>query len=140
MAFKLEREKTTTTPYILIDDENGYMKFEGRCYLEDIVSFFAEINEWLKKYLSSGSVKLTFDCAMEYFNSSTTKLLYNMLRVMDKAAGNGADVTVNWIAAEGDDMIIECGEDFGEEMEHLAFNIITGYPPRATIRHRDIKL
>ena len=138
MAFKLERERTKTSPYVLIDEEKKYMKFEGKSYLEDIFTFFKEINEWLENYFRSGSAgssatgsaggssaELTFDCEMEYFNSSTTKMIFNMLRTMDKAAGNGANVTVNWITAEDDEMIIECGEEFAEDMEHLTFNMVT---------------
>jgi len=125
MAYKLERTRTNTTPHILIDEEKGYMRFEGESYLEDIIGFFKEINEWLEKYLSSDFTELTFDCAMEYFNSSTTKQIYNMLRIMD-ASAIGKKVVVNWIANdENDDMIIECGEDFQEEVENLEFNIVT---------------
>ena len=123
MSFKLERAKTKTTPYILIDEEKGYMRFEGESYLEDIVSFFKEINDWLKGYLASDFAEFTFDCALEYFNSSTTKQIYNMLRLMDEAAP-GKKVTVNWIVAhEDDDMLIESGEDYRDEMENLDFNI-----------------
>ena len=124
MSFKLERAKTKTTPYILIDEEKGYMRFEGESYLEDIVSFFKEINEWLKEYMVSDFAVFTFDCALEYFNSSTTKQIYNMLRLMDGAAA-GKKVTVNWIVAnEDDDMLIESGEDYRDDMENLEFNII----------------
>lgn len=124
MAYKLEREKTNNTPYILIDEEKGYMRIEGECYLEDILNFFKEISDWLEVYLSSADTALTFDCALEYFNSSTTKLLYNMLLAMDEAVARGKKVVVNWIAAEGDEMVIECGEDFREEVENLEFNMI----------------
>jgi len=124
MNFKLEREKTTTTPYVLIDEENKYMKFEGKSYLEEIVEFFQEISEWLEKYLAQENAGLTFDCAMRYFNSSTTKIIYNMLRVMDKAAGRGAEITVNWIVSEANESMVECGEDFEEEMENLTFNLV----------------
>ena len=123
MAYRLEREKTKTTPYILIDEEKGYMRFEGESYLENIVGFYKEINEWLEKYLSSDFTKLTFDCAMDYFNSSTAKLLYNILRLLDKHA-HGKKVVVNWIVAVADDMMIECGEDYQAEMENLEFNLV----------------
>ena len=124
MAYILERQKTKTSPYILIDEEKGYMRFEGESYLEDVIDFFKEINEWLEKYLTSDFTELTFDCAMEYFNSSTTKLLYNILRLMDTHAV-GKKVIVNWIVAdEDDDMLIECGEDYKEEMENLEFNLV----------------
>jgi len=124
MAYKLEREKSKTTPYILIDEEKGYMRFEGESYLEDIVGFFSEINTWLENYLASDFTELTFDSALEYFNSSTTKQVYNMLRLMDTHA-EGKKVVVNWIVADEDDeMLIECGEDYQEEMENLEFNLV----------------
>jgi len=123
MSFKLERERTKTTPYVLIDEEKKYMRFEGESYLEDIVGFFKEINAWLREYLTSDFTAFTFDCAMEYFNSSTTKQIYNILRLMD-ANAPGKKVTVNWIVDdEEDEMLIECGEDYKEDMEHLTFNI-----------------
>jgi len=123
MPYKLERKKTKTTPYVLIDEEKNYMKLEGEAYLEDIVAFFKEINDWLKDYFTSDFSEFTFDCAMEYFNSSTTKQLYNMLRLMDKHA-IGKNVVVNWLISDEDDhMLIEWGKDFQEEMENLQFII-----------------
>jgi len=47
-----------------------------------------------------------------------------MLRAMDEAAGAKKKVVVNWIADKGDDIIVECGEDFQEEMENLEFNLV----------------
>jgi len=124
MPFKMEREKTKTTPYVLIDEEKGYMYFEGESYLEDIIGFFKEINEWLREYTSSDFSEFTFDCELKYFNSSTNKQIYNILRLID-ASAPGRTVTVNWIVTdEDDDMIIEAGEDYKEDMENLAFNII----------------
>jgi len=123
MPFKLEREKTKTTPYVLIDEEKGYMYFEGESYLEDIVGFFKDINDWLKEYLASDFSEFTFDCELKYFNSSTTKQIYNILRLMDVNAP-GKKVIVNWIVADEDDyMIIECGEDYRDDMENLKFKI-----------------
>jgi hypothetical protein len=123
VAFKLEKNKTKTAPHILIDEEKGYMRIEGESFLEDIRSFFRDVDEWLAGYLSSGNGDLTFDCAMGYFNSSTTKVLYSMLRRMDKYAVAGRKITVNWIAEARDDIVIECGEDFKKEMENLEFNL-----------------
>ena len=124
MAYKLERERTKTTPYILIDEEKGYMRFEGESYLEDVLEFFKEVDDWLERYLASDFTILTFDCAMEYFNSSTTKLLYNLLRAMDSHCTADKKVIVNWIVSEDDDILVECGEDFKEEMENLEFNLV----------------
>ena len=123
MSYKLERARTKTTPYVLIDEDIGYMRFEGESYLEDIIGFFKDINQWLKSYLTSDFNEFTFDCELQYFNSSTTKQLYNILRLMD-ANAPGKKIVVNWIVDnKDDDMLIECGEDYREDMEHLEFNI-----------------
>lgn len=124
MAFMLEKQKTGSTPYILVDEEEGYMKFEGECYHENVIDFFRDINTWLDDYLKNNFDGLTFDCELQYFNSSTAKLLLNMLLEMDDHAGDGKKVVVNWITTEDNDIIIEYGEDFQEEFSNLEFNMI----------------
>ena len=124
MAFRLEKTKTTSTPYVLVEEEKGYMKMEGRCFHENIVTYFREINDWLDKYLKTDFVKFTFDNEINYFNSSTTKLIYNMLLKMNEYSTDKNKVVVNWITTENNDIMIECGEDFQEEMGNLEFNII----------------
>ena len=124
MAYSLERQKTISTPYVYIDEKTGYMKLEGRCFHEKVIEFFKDVDDWLNDYLNSDFVLFTFDCVLEYINSSTTKILYNMLLKMDKHAVNNNKVVVNWITTGGNEIMVECGEDFKEEMENLEFNII----------------
>jgi len=124
MGFKLEREQTDLTPYVLIDEENGYIKFEGESYHENIFEFFKEIRDWLSEYLKTAFAKLTFDCELKYFNSSTVKVLLGMLMEMDDC-DNCDSITVNWITTKNNKIIIECGEDFEEDVENITFNLIT---------------
>lgn len=123
MAFKLEKQKTGSTPYVLIDEDACYIKMEGESFSENIINFFRDISVWLDKYLSGSFEKLTFDCELKYFNSSTAKLIFNMMLDMDEAAV-GKDIVVNWIITEDDEINIECGEDFKAEMENLTFNVV----------------
>jgi hypothetical protein len=124
MAYRLEKERTTSTPYILIDEEKGYMKFEGRSFHENVVEFFSDVNNWLDVYLEKDFGAFTFDFEMNYFNSSTSKLLHNMLTKMDRHASDTKKVIVNWITTEDNDIIIECGEDFQDDFSRLEFNLI----------------
>ncbi|MCL2634992.1 MAG: DUF1987 domain-containing protein [Oscillospiraceae bacterium] len=123
MAYKLERQKTDLTPYVLIDEENGYMKFEGESFHENVFEFFKEIREWLNEYLKTDFDSLTFDCELKYFNSSTVKVLLCMLLDMD-GSDNCENITVNWITTKNNSIIIECGEDFEEDVENIKFNLI----------------
>ena len=124
MSFKLEREKTDLTPYVLIDEERGYMKLEGESYHENVFAFFNEINDWLFDYLKTDLSSFVFDCELKYFNSSTVKLLLNILLEMDRSPG-AENITVNWITTKNNKIIIECGEDFQEDLSRLTFNMIT---------------
>jgi len=124
MSFRLEKQPTVSTPYVLVDETNNYMKLEGQCFHEMVTELFADVNESLDRCLASGGSVFTFDCMFNYFNSSTAKLLFNMLMKMDRQAANGKKVIVNWITAEDNDIMIECGEDFQEELENLEFNLI----------------
>jgi len=124
MAFRLEREKATSTPYVFIDEEKNYMKLEGRCFHENVAGFFKDVNDWLDSYLASDFGTFTFDCAISYFNSSTTKLLLNMLMKMDKYASKEKKIIVNWLTTEDNEIMVECGEDFREDLNNLQFNLI----------------
>jgi len=123
MAFHLEKQKTASTPYILIDEEKGYMKIEGRSFHENILVFFKEINDWLELYLVSDFDTFTIDCELNYFNSSTAKLLLNIILKLDEHATNHK-IILNWITSETNEIVLECGEDFKEEVSNLEFNIV----------------
>jgi len=118
--YKLELEKTELTPHVLIDEEKGYMRFEGESYHENVIAFFSRISEWLVGFLKKDFDTFTFDCELNYFNSSTVKVLLNMLREMDNSQ-NAKKITVNWITVKNNRIIIECGEDFREDLEHINF-------------------
>ena len=123
MSFKLEREKTDLTPYVLIDEEKGYMRFEGESYHENVITFYKEIDEWLNAYLQTDFDAFTFDCELMYFSSSTVKVLLNMLLAMDSSPRHPR-ITVNWITSRRNRVIIECGEDFQEDLENIRFNLV----------------
>ena len=124
MSMMCEIPKTNSTPLVVINEPNGYMKFEGESYSENVIEFYKVVTDWLSRYLKTDFNVFVFDCALEYFNSSTSKLLYNMLTDMDKAAANGKDIVVNWYADKENDIIIESGEDFEEDLTNLVFKMI----------------
>ena len=124
MAYKLELPSTEITPYILVDEEKGYMHFKGDCYSENVIVFFRNVTNWLTDFLQTDFKILTFDCELDYFNSSTSKLLYNILMDLDESASTGKCIVVNWLMNEENEMVLENAENYMEEMENLKFNMI----------------
>jgi hypothetical protein len=128
MAFHLERLSTTSTPYVLADEEKACLRLEGRCFHENVGAFFKEINDWLDTYLTTDFGLFTFDNAITYFNSSTTKLMFNLLLKMDRHATGENKVVVNWITLEENEIMVECYEDFLGEIENVEFNLVIAEP------------
>jgi len=124
MAFFLEKEKTTSTPYILIDEAKGYMKMGGKSFPEKAGEFFSDVSAWLDAYLATDFGKFVFDFQMEYYNSSTLKVMLDMMLKMDKHSVGSNKIVINWISAEDDDIAIESGEDIKEDMVNLEFNLV----------------
>lgn len=121
---KIEVQKTISTPHMIIDEENNYLMLSGESFPENIVNFYAPLTNWLTEYLLTDFPSFLFDCHLVYFNSSTSKLLMNILGAMNDAALEGKTVIVNWHSSKENDVIIECGEEFGEDFDHLQFHII----------------
>lgn len=121
---KIEVAKTISTPHMVIDAENNYLMLAGESFPENIMNFYGPLLSWLESYLATDFSVFTFDCRLVYFNSSTSKLLMNILGAMNSAAARGKNVIVNWHSSKENDVIIECGEEFGEDFGDMQFNII----------------
>lgn len=109
---------------MIIDEENNYLLLSGESFPENIMNFYGTLLTWLDSYLATDFTVFTFDCRLVYFNSSTSKLLMNILGAMNDAAARGKKVIVNWHSSKENDVIIECGEEFGEDFGDMEFNII----------------
>lgn len=121
---KIEVAKTISTPHMVIDAENNYLMLAGESFPENIMNFYGPLLSWLESYLATDFSVFTFDCRLVYFNSSTSKLLMNILGIMNDAAVQGKKVIVNWHSSKENDVIIECGEEFGEDFCDMQFNIL----------------
>lgn len=116
---------TERSPAVDFDFAAGRLSLKGESYPEDASAVYGPIFAALEQFFSEDPARaVTFDFDLNYFNSSSAKALMNMFQLLDKAAGRGFAVTVNWYFAEDDDTMKEFGEDFGEDMRHVAFNLV----------------
>jgi hypothetical protein len=66
---------------------------------------------------------MVVDIGMIYFNSSSAKAIMNLFQLLEEAAEDSIDVTVNWYFDPDDDMMEEMGEDFAADFEAVTFNL-----------------
>lgn len=118
-------EKTCSTPYINFNWDEKSLIILGESFPENAAKFYDPVINWIKEYLNELAEEETIiEFEMIYFNSSTSKIFMTILSLFDEEVENGKNIKINWIASEDNDISIECGEEFKEDLEFVEFNII----------------
>ena len=116
-------EPTRITPYFKLDLASGIMDFKGRSSPCASREFYYPIIERIENAFREGTNTLTANFAFEYFNTSSSKCLFDILRKLARYKTEGANVVVNWYYDEFDDDMKETGEDY-EDILGMDFNYI----------------
>jgi len=118
---KIFIEPTKVTPLINFDPDEGLMELKGRSSPENAVQFYSKLLDNLDKYDSKDSLVANF--AFEYFNTSSSKCLFDVFKRLSKLSDEGKDIVINWYYEEGDDDMMEAGEDYSDLLD-LDFNFM----------------
>ena len=98
---------TEKTPSVALNN-NGILKIEGRSIPEDAAKFFRPLLDWTKDFTAS---EIRVDIKLEYFNTSSSKFILEMLRLLENNPDNN-NILVNWFYEEGDLDVLESGQYF----------------------------
>ena len=104
-------EPSVKTPKISFDDGSGALEIEGRSIPENSTEFYKPVFEWLDAYIDAPSANTEFAFKLEYFNTSSSKCILDVLRKLEKLHINGNKVVVNWFYEEDDEDMKEAGEN-----------------------------
>ncbi len=119
------RDQTKSTPWIHFDPHQNHLQIKGESYPENSAKFYTPMLEWLEAYLNNlSSQKVHVDVELIYFNSSSSKVFMNFFDRLEEAAQNGVQVEINWMYHQDNDTALECGEEFQEDLENVAFNLL----------------
>lgn len=95
------------TPSVALST-NGVLKIEGRSIPEDAAKFFKPLLDWTKDFTAN---EIRVDIKLEYFNTSSSKFILEMLRLLENNPDNN-NILVNWFYEEGDLDVLESGQYF----------------------------
>lgn len=123
---KLIVEATRSSPAIAFDAETRQLRISGESYPENAAAFYAPVFAWLNAFIAGLEPAATVEIDLEilYLNSSSTKIMLNLLDVLEQAAQDGLQIIVNWRYDPDNESMLECGQDFSEELEALTFNLV----------------
>lgn len=122
---KLIIDKTISTPMIHFDAAAGILEINGESYPENVSKFYMPILDWLKEYINSGADGFVMKFNIPFFNSSTSKILLMIFDMLEAEVQKGKHISVRWICEQENEIAIECGEEFKEDLEVLPFEIET---------------
>jgi len=86
-------------------------EISGESFLEETNVFYAPLINWIREYTQTG-LPLTFNCKLTYFNTSSTKSLLDIFKIIKKYDSEGGKVTVNWYYDNEDLDLEEAIQDY----------------------------
>jgi len=119
----LQKEATRYTPSILMDESQGLIEIRGKSYPENSFEFYQPVMEWIENYLKSPQPKTTINMEIIYFNSSSSKLFFDLFDLLEESKDH-TDITINWIYDAENESALEAGEEFIEDFSDLNFQLV----------------
>ncbi len=120
----LRIEGTKQTPEIDFDANTGILKLSGRSIPENTFEFFNPVLNWLDEFSAQAPDKVIAKINLEYFNTSSSKYILEILKRLKTVLKDDKDVLVEWYYEEDDEEMMETGEDY-EDVSGLPFEIIS---------------
>jgi len=112
------------TPELQFKFSQGSFLIKGESYPEDIKKFYGDPIATIAKHfgkVSKGPQLVVVE--LKYFNSSTAKILMDLFMMLEASAASGNRIKIEWRFLESDENMRELGSEFGEDLEHVSFEL-----------------
>ncbi len=105
------------TPYFpgILFDTNGTCELYGESYMEEPYKFYSPLLDWLKDF-GNEKKPLIFNFKLSYFNTSTSRIIIELLEILKVSKSKGGDITINWYYSADDPDMKDEIQDFIEEV------------------------
>lgn len=116
-------EKTQDTPEIILNPAGNQFSFSGNSIPENTKAFYQPVFDWIEKYLENPNTETVVNFKMVYFNTASTKSIFDIMIQFKELAKKGNMLIINWHFAHEDEDMLEAGEGFSK-MLRFPFNFI----------------
>jgi hypothetical protein len=104
-------EATDHTPSVSYDEAQHILDISGKCIPENAVEFFAPISAFVARE-GGRAGQFTIRVKLDYFNTSSSKQLYDVFHQLEILKREGAKVKVIWRFERDDEDLQESGQDY----------------------------
>jgi hypothetical protein len=114
---------TPSSPEVDFRFDTHQLHLRGESYPENAAAFYGEVLAQLKAYLAAqDSRHIEVHIALAYFNSSSTKMLFNLIAALNDAVEAGNQIALHWYHDAEDDTILEFGQELHDDFPAIAFS------------------
>ncbi len=99
-------------PTVKFDSNTGECLLEGESFLAETVKFYSPLLNWLESFTNQEKKPINFTFKLSYFNTSSSKCILDILKILKKYENSGGKVLVNWHYDEDDSDMEEALEDY----------------------------
>jgi len=107
-------QKTKQTPEIIFNPKSGILEISGRSIPENTLDFYKPVIKWIEEYASNPAEKTVFKIYYEYLNTSSSKYLFEIFRILEKIKTTENQVVIEWYYEEDVEEMLESGEDYAD--------------------------
>ncbi|HNT41018.1 MAG TPA: DUF1987 domain-containing protein [Tenuifilaceae bacterium] len=108
---------TSQYPTIVLDSEAGRFEFSGNSLPEDPKAFYEPILSWLDAYAQNPNPETVVRFKMVYYNTPSSKQIFQIFKKFEKMAASGHKVSVVWAYNEDDIDIKDAGKDLSDHIK-----------------------
>jgi hypothetical protein len=101
--------KTPTVEFL----PTGDLKIEGKSIPENCSEFYRPVIDWLDAAKSNPPDKIIFSVKLEYINTSSSKTILNIFKLLQDIAGSSkSNVEIKWYYDLEDEDLLDEGENY----------------------------
>ncbi|MEQ9439161.1 MAG: DUF1987 domain-containing protein [Cyclobacteriaceae bacterium] len=121
----LEISATSTTPEVAFNAQTGHFVIRGISDEEDAFGFYFPLIQWIDTYLQHAPQKTSLDIQLKYFNTASTKALFEIIKRIGTLRKADKSTEINWFYDSDDPVLKEDIEQFCD-LTDVPINVTSG--------------
>jgi hypothetical protein len=106
--------KADNKPLLDFNGETGCFIISGVSNPENAAEFYEPIIAWMDEFAKSSTPTITLEIKLDYFSTSSSKWILQIMKRFEALKTRGIDVKVKWFFHEDDEDLREAGSQYSE--------------------------
>lgn len=117
-------EGTKQNPNVILDKDRSIFEFSGQSLPENAREVYQPIIKWLEDYANEPNPTTNVIFKMKYFNTASSKVIFELIKKLNKIHLSGSPVKINWHYKSDDEDMYETGKYYSDLVE-MPFDFIS---------------